>query len=86
MELLYLLNSSHSSLPIPKTPVTSPGPKKRGQPVAKELPKERSVIKESPGSPPDDVYHEERGQKKTGGAARSKRRSFPAQSPRKEGP
>ena len=40
-EFSDLLNSSHgslpSSLPIPKTPVTSPGPKKRGQPAAKEL-------------------------------------------------
>ena len=28
-ELSDLLNSSHGSLPIPKTPVTSPGPKNR---------------------------------------------------------
>ena len=87
-EFSDLLNSSHgllpSSLPIPKTPVTSPGPKKRGQPVAKELHKERPVIKETPDSPPDDVYPKERGQKKAGGAARSKRRSSPARSPRKE--
>ena len=118
-EFSDLLNSSHgslpSSLPIPKTPVTSPGPKKRGQPAAKvlhqekpviketldsppddvhpgdrgqkkkQLPREIQVIKDSPDSPPDDVYLEDREQKKAGGAARSKRRSSPRWSPRKEG-
>ena len=81
---MELLNSSHSLLHLPKTPVTSPCPKKKGEPFAKELPKERPAIKESPDSPPDDVYPKERGQMKAGGAARSNRRSSPAQSPRKE--
>ena len=67
-EFSDLLNSSHdplpSSLPIPKTPVTSPGPKKRGQPASKELNQEKPIIKETSDSPPDDLHPGDRGHNK----------------------
>ena len=63
-----LLNSSRdmlpSSLPIPKMPETSLGPKKRGQPAPKELHQEKPIIQETPDNPPEDLHPRDRGHKR----------------------
>ena len=84
LDVLELLNSSHSSLAPPKTPTLSPCPKRKGGPPTKELAKERPAVEDSPDSPPEDTYPPERGQKKAGGASRNTRRSSPVCSLRRE--
>jgi len=63
LDVSELLNSSHSSLAPPKTPTSSPYPKRKGGLPTKELAKERPAVKDSPDSPLEDISPRERTDK-----------------------